>query len=86
MNDKGVKYGRAKYGHTLHIWTVYDHPRDYPDSYVARLTLVGAGVTQPSNVMFTADTLEELRSLLPPGMTYFPRDEQDDPVILEVWI
>jgi hypothetical protein len=76
MNDKEA----------LHIWTVYDHPKDYPDHYVARLSLIGAGVVQPTNAMFTADTLEEIHRLLPPGMTCLPRQEQDDPVIVEVWL
>jgi hypothetical protein len=77
MNDKEA----------LHLWTVYDHPRDYPDSYVARLMLIGRrGVIQRTNAMYTADSLDELRSLLPPGLTCLPRHEEDDPVILEVWI
>lgn len=80
MNDKES----SKIG--LHIWTIYDHPKDYPDSYVARLSLVGPGITAVTNAMFTADTLEELRRLLPLGLTRLPRQERDDPVIVEVWI
>jgi hypothetical protein len=70
---------------TLSIWTVYDHPRDYPQHYVARRTEIGV----PSVVtkdMFVADTLDEVRALLPPGLHRLPRYENDDPVIVEVWL
>jgi hypothetical protein len=35
--------------------------------------------------MFTAETLQELRALLPPGLTCFARDPSDGPVIVECW-
>jgi hypothetical protein len=67
-------------------WTVYDHPSDYPDGFVARRWIATTHAVLPTGEMFVADTLNEIRDLLPPGLTMFPRMEEDDPVILEVWL
>lgn len=69
----------------LEIWTVYAHPRDYPDKFVARKCLVATTV-QLTHDMFVADTLAEIRSLLPPGLMRLDRFPEDDPVIVEVWL
>ncbi len=66
------------------IWVVYDHPRDYPNNYVARLWLNES----PTTMHMISPDLELLRreinrrgatvKLMPlPG---------DDPVILETWM
>jgi hypothetical protein len=70
----------------LIIWTVYDHPRDYPDSFVARRSEVTGGVVRLTTDMFVADTLGELRALLPPGLHCLPRYPDDQPHIVEVWL
>ncbi len=72
---------------TLSIWTVYDHPRDYPGSWVARRFEVSrdGGVVMTSD-MFLADSLEEVQALLPPGLIRFARSPFDDPKIAETWI
>ena len=70
----------------LEMWTVYDRPSDYPESFVARKTVVGASAVTMTREMFTADTLDELRALLPPGLYRIHRYEQDDPKIVEVWL
>ena len=67
-------------------WTVYDHPRDYPDCFIARRWIAVGGEVVPTTDMFTGATLDEVRALLPPGLVYFPRAEQDDPKIVEVWL
>jgi hypothetical protein len=69
------------------LWTVYDHPRDYPDVWVARRSEVGVGAApRPTSDMFTAETLDELRALLPRGLVCLARSPGDDPVIVEVWL
>lgn len=68
----------------LDIWTIYRHPRDYPDKYVARKTVVPPGT--PTNDMFIAGSLDEARALLPRGLHRMPRSAEDDPVIVEVWL
>lgn len=70
----------------LEMWTVYDHPLDYPDGFVARKSIVGASMTTITREMFEADTLDELRALLPAGLYRIHRYEQDDPMIVEVWL
>lgn len=65
----------------LELWTIYDHPLDFPDQFVARCFLGD----QPTDRYLTADTLEELRRLLPPGLICFTRDPYDDPAIVETW-
>lgn len=70
----------------LSIWTVYDHPRDQPDAFVARRWDIQCGVTYATSDMFVAPTLNEIRALLPPGLVRMTRDVTDDPVIVESWV
>jgi len=69
---------------TLSIWTVYDHPRDYPHCYVAR-QFRGE---QPTNSVIISADLEKLRAVLlaEMGLTRLERSANDDPVILETWL
>jgi hypothetical protein len=68
----------------LTIWTVYEHPSDFPDHFVARPFYVGPGLDRGNQVLL-AETLDELRALLPAGLICMARSENDDPVIVEVW-
>ena len=70
---------------TLPLVTVYDHPTDYPDVYVARLFGAEEGAT---NIIMTSYSLQELRSrIMKSGfMARLNRDVNDDEKILEVWI
>lgn len=71
----------------LSIWTVYDHPADRPDKFVARRWEAQNGPEPvPTNDILEADTLEALRRLLPPHLFRMPRQDGDDPVIVESWI
>lgn len=67
----------------LSVWVVYDHPKDYPDSYVARCFIN----EQPTeNVMFCT-SLERLQEeLVYMGLAQLARMEDDDPVIIETWL
>jgi hypothetical protein len=67
-------------------WTVYDHPRDYPDCFVARRWIAKGGDVIPTTDMLVATTLDEVRALLPPGLIRFARMPEDDAKIVEVWI
>jgi hypothetical protein len=73
-------------GKVMDIWTIYDHPTDYPDSFVARRSVISKHETITTTDMFVADTLEELEALLPRGMAWIPRMKMDDPKIVGVWI
>lgn len=69
------------------MWTVYDHPVDYPAHYVVRRSLVGAGMlTVDREPWAVTESLEAARHALPPGLTRLTRDPDDDPKIVEVWL
>lgn len=73
----------------LEMWTVYDHPLDYPDGYMARCWLVragGVGGVEATNRVVRSDSLAEVRGFISPGLHCLPRSPGDDPVILETWL
>jgi hypothetical protein len=70
----------------LALWTVYDHPSDFPDRFIARLWLVSRTGTVMTEETVSAATLEELRDRLPPGLYRLDRDPNDDPVVVETWL
>lgn len=63
-------------------WTIYDHPKDYPDKFVARKFVLD----KPTDETITGNTLDEVRRKLPRGLVRFNRHETDDPVIVETWL
>lgn len=70
------------------LWTIYDHPADYPEYFVARKWLIWnttGEVEMTDEVLLNAD-LEALRKLLPYGLYRLSRTPKDDPCIVEVWI
>ncbi len=72
---------------SLSMWVLYDHPRDYPDEFVARLWLVAAGgVLVATDDTHTAGTLDGLRAKLPRGLACVTRRPDDDPKVIEVWL
>lgn len=70
---------------TLPMWTVYDHPADYPDHFIARKWICGKETDATDEVLMDKD-LDQLRAKLPPGMYCLPRNAKDDPVIVETWV
>lgn len=72
----------------LGMWTVYNHPFDYPDSYVARLWVVSSdGNHGPTETMIVTDDLGYIREKLASrGLVRLERDERDDPKIMETWL
>lgn len=65
------------------IIAVYKFPRDYPDKFVARLWDIGNRFTK---MVVVADTLEQVRKLIPRSMTLLQPSEYDDPVIVETYV
>lgn len=61
---------------------VYDHPKDYPNSYVARIW----DTDKPTNVIVANENLDSLRSLIPKNMGCINKFETDDPCMLEIWL
>jgi hypothetical protein len=71
----------------MSIWTVYDHPTDFPNNYVAREWIIENGKERPGTNIIIAPDIERLREVLRRGLFHpIPRSENDDPVIVESWI
>lgn len=79
---------RALANDMLSMWTIYDHPRDYPDTFVARRFEVGKGAP---GAVATGDILlgdlETLRkSFHMAGLYCLTGSPDDDPNIVETWL
>lgn len=71
----------------LGIWTVYDHPRDYPQGFIARLHEVHPGYEVATDHVITSPTLAAVRAELEAlHLTRIGRAAGDDPVIVESWL
>lgn len=72
----------------MSMWTVYDHPRDYPNSFVARQWIVEDGRERPTANIIIAPDLGMLRELLLTQIHLqpIPRSPSDDPKIVETWL
>lgn len=79
-------WGHAGHVRPLTMWVVYDHPRDYPDAFVARRWEIAPGVMIATQDAHTAATLEAVRERIPPGLYRINRDQNDEPQIVEVWV
>lgn len=66
------------------IWVIYDHPSDFPNHYVVRVTW---GLNK-SPIAQLAPSLESARRIAIDGGASFclGRAPDDDPVIAESWI
>lgn len=68
------------------IWTIYDHPLDYPSSFVARCFVFVGDRMHPSSWVLISHDLNELRATFDRrGLYRWPRNELDDPTIVETW-
>jgi hypothetical protein len=71
----------------LSMWTVYDHPRDFPDGFVARRFEVRKGEPVVTKDAITANGLQPLRTAFErAGLTVIARFEGDEPQIVETWM
>jgi hypothetical protein len=71
----------------LTLWTVYEKPKDCPHGYVVREWYVEAGEGEPTpGPLNVFNTLAEARAHVPDGRVRMPREETDDPCILETWL
>lgn len=85
---------------TLEVWTIYAHPRDYPQGYVVRRAVIGGGRECPKcladlphdpcpladKVAHYARDLLEARSFVPLGLGRILRSRDDDPAVVECWL
>jgi hypothetical protein len=77
---------RALANNKLSMWTVFDHPKDFPHSFVARRFEVnGTGVIATDDIV--QGDLNILReSFLKAGMYCLTRNDDDDEKIVETWL
>lgn len=67
--------------------TVYAHPKDYPEHFVARIWHIGGdGMVVPTDMVMIADSIEGIRAGIPARFTRLNRDAHDDETISETWI
>lgn len=75
---------------SLPVYTIYDHPADYPDEYVARTFLVTPDSSpQATNETFASTDLDMVRRWvqhIAPGSVRLDRSEEDHPTVLESWL
>jgi len=72
-------------------WTIYDHPRDFPHCYVARaFSIDGNEEPTPTDSIIILPSLEAVDALRETfasmGLVRWPRQDDDDSVIMEVWL
>jgi len=95
MSDSTIKYLNiiksaniyAKNVKALMIWTIYDHPKDYPYSFIARayeITSCGARATSFILVASDLNTLQDVFRQV--GMSCLLRQTNDDAKIIENWL
>jgi hypothetical protein len=71
----------------LTIWTVYERPRDYACGFIARAFEVTSTGPEPTgHVIKCLDLMPIQEKLHRAGLTPLPRDENDEPQIVESWI
>jgi hypothetical protein len=72
---------------SLSIWVLYDHPSDFPHSFVARRWKVSGKGEEPTGDTIQREDLESIRNELAQRQLYrLDRMQRDDPKILEVWL
>jgi len=75
-------------GQHLEMYTVYDHPKDYPEAFVVRRFRITKDGPLPDDrflfISIDLDTCRELMMMM--QLTRVMRDADDDPVILETWL
>ncbi len=63
-------------------FTVYENPKDFPGKFVVRVF----DGNIPLRLMTVSNTLEQARETIPHSFYRFPRQETDDPIIVETWM
>lgn len=68
-------------------YTIYERPKDYPESFVVREWHIVRGRDTPvaGAVVAVVDTLGDARAAVPGHLYRIGRQPGDDPVIVEVW-
>jgi len=85
QRSMAVLQSKAHAENDLLVWTIYDHPIEFPDSYVVRP--FSSKLVCPLTVHFKHGQLGYVRSALQNlGLTCLARAEDDPPFVLETWL
>jgi len=77
----------AKSVGALMIWTIYNHPKDYSNGFIARAYAITRYGARATSFILTAENLETLQNVFKQsGMTCLLRQPQDDSKIIENWL
>lgn len=79
----------ATMGGALSLWTIYDHPKDQPDHFVARRFEARHGHPEPiaTQDIIRGRELEPLREYFrKAGLVCLARYKGDDAKIVEMWL
>jgi hypothetical protein len=66
--------------HPLFAWVIMRDLPDYPGAFVARLV-----TDTPTAYVLIGNSLAEVQAQLPPGLERTERQNNDPPVVAEVW-
>jgi hypothetical protein len=70
----------------LSMWTIYNHPRDFPDSFVARRFEVAMEPVATNDIIIARE-LDPLRTtMMEAGLVVMTRNERDEEQIVETWV
>jgi len=70
----------------LTMFTIYRNPKDFPPGYAIRRWLVTDQGPVAEEGRGGIWSLDEVRSMIPPGLHRMERQPEDDPCIVEVWL
>lgn len=70
----------------LSLWTVYDHPLDFPDGFIARRHEASAAGSIASQDVITGELAVIRQAMQMCGLFCMPRADADDRKIVETWI
>lgn len=84
--ERQAKPGEEPPRDSLVMYTIYEHPRDYPEWYVLRRCW-----TLPGEIVMDSECRlglcpASLRNYIPKGLVRCLAGPDDDPVIVEVWL
>jgi hypothetical protein len=70
----------------IEIWVIYRRPTDFPhDNYVMRKHHIDKGDVTPTDEIYTAKTIAEIRRKIPSGTKKSLPTADDEPQIVEWW-
>lgn len=87
MNEWATKAeSEASREAVLQMWVIYQHPLDYPDSFVLRRWIITDAGAKPTMDVQVASSLVAIRSHVPMHCYRIDRYTDDEPHIVEVWM